>query len=211
MHYVTIFNYKEGWTCGFLIQAESSSTKLGSGLWRKSKQKVLLVYLGHEPLIWYIDSLLQGKILYCPNPRNIHPLLYVHKTLTFKGSPKWNTFINRVSIWDSLLRNSRKGYCAWVIELVSELTVQCVKEPSMPSALFSGRCLFGMKAVDLMHLKKHVRTALWKRERKRERKGKGKHQSSMAGLGKLITLFLPETLGAVVKNLNKTCCVSSLL
>ena len=133
--------------------------------------------------------------------------------LTFKGSPKWNTFINRVSIWDSLLRNSRKGYCAWVIELASELTVRSVKEPSMPSALFSGRCLSGMKAVDLMHLKKHVRTALWKRERKRERKGKGKgkHQSSVAGLGKLITLFLPETLGVVVKNLNKTCCVSSLL
>lgn len=52
---------------------------------------------------------------------------------------------------------------------------------------------------------------LSEKERKRERKGKGKHQSSMTGLGKLITLFLPETLGVVVKNLNKTCCVSSLL
>ena len=52
---------------------------------------------------------------------------------------------------------------------------------------------------------------LSEKERKRERKGKGKHQSSMTGLGKLITLFLPEALGVAVKNLNKTCYVSSLL
>lgn len=60
---------------------------------------------------------------------------------------------------------------------------------------------------------------LSKWERQEEgRKGKRKREkeenirwSDMTGLGKLITLFLPETLGAVAKNLNKTCCVSSPL
>lgn len=85
-----------------------------------------------------------------------------------------------------------------------------------PARSFLGGCFFGTTAVALVCLKEHVRTAFWKRDKRREGKGKEKKKrsirlSDMTGLGKLITLFLRETLGAVEKNLNKTCCVSSLL
>ena len=53
----------------------------------------------------------------------------------------------------------------------------------MPSALFSGRCLSGMKAVDLMHLKKHAELLSEKeRERGKERE-KEKENIKVAWLG----------------------------